>query len=87
MTEGTPVFVTNEVLATKLDTLTDEVRELRRELVRRDVYEAQRSGDLARIAALEMRLVDQSGLRRQTGFAILGAALAIVVAIASSFFR
>lgn len=71
----------NEVIAIKLDALTDEVRELRRELVRRDVYDAQRQHDQGRIDSLEARLVDQQALRRQTGLALLGALLALGVAL------
>lgn len=86
MTDPKPsTFVSNEVLGTKIDTLTDEVRELRRELVRRDVYDAQRAADLARILALEGRLTDQSSVRRQIAYAIGGAALALIVALVRPF--
>lgn len=81
MAEGAPVFVSNEVIASKLDTLADEVRELRRELVRRDVYDAQRAADLERIKALEGRLTDQAGTRRQVALAVVGAVLALAVAL------
>lgn len=74
-------YVPNEVIAIKLDALTDEVRELRRELVRRDVYDAQRQHDQGRIDQLEARLGDQQAMRRQTGFALFGALLALGVAL------
>jgi len=45
-------YVPNEVIATKLDALTGEVRELRRELVRRDVYEAERRADAMALEAV-----------------------------------
>lgn len=78
--------MSNEVLAAKLDTLTDEVRELRRELVRRDVYEAQRQADTARISALEKQIGEQSGERRQAKIALLGAGAAFVFSLVRPFF-
>lgn len=82
MTTPAAGFVSNEVLATKMDALTAEVRMLRTEQVRADVYAAQREADQARISALEGRLADQAGLKRQVMLAVLAAALAIVVALA-----
>lgn len=79
--------VTNEVLASKLDSLTDEVRELRRELVRRDVYDAQRSADLSRITMLETQLSAQAGVRRQVGFALLAAGLSMVITIFTALIK
>lgn len=45
-------YVSNEVIAIKLDALVIEVQQLRRELVRADVYEAERRAD-----ALELKAV------------------------------
>lgn len=90
MTQPSSGYVPNEVIAIKLDALTDEVRELRRELVRRDVYDAQRQHDQARIEALERVVSSQQTvaekrddtermLRRQVGIAVLTAVLAVLV--------
>lgn len=86
MSTSTPGFVSNEVLAAKLDMLTDEVRELRRELVRRDVYEEQRKADLTRVSTLEARLAERDGERRQAKWALVGAALALAVSLVRPFF-
>jgi hypothetical protein len=43
-------YVSNEVIAIKLDALTVEVQQLRRELVRSDVYEAERRADALELA-------------------------------------
>ena len=65
------------------------MRELRRELVRRDVYDAQRLHDQARIDSLERVVTNQAaaadkrdeterGLRRQIGLALFVAVLGMV---------
>ena len=90
MTQPSSGYVPNEVIAIKLDALTDEVRELRRELVRRDVYDAQRQHDQARIETLERVVTTQQAsadkrdeterlLRRQVGLALLAAVLAVLM--------
>lgn len=78
-------WVSNEVISLKIDNLISEVSMLRQELVRRDVYDAQRAADQARIAALEAAGVQAASVRKQAGFALLGALLALVVSVATRF--
>jgi len=89
--EGDARPVPSAVLAVKLDALTEaqrdtaaEVRLLRAELVRRDVYEATRAGDLARIASLEAAQSRQGDRRWQLVAMLVAAGLSVVATVTST---
>ena len=72
-------------------TLTDfrsEVRAALASLVRRDVYDAQRNGDLSRIEGLERwraeTAADQRSIRAQVRVALVVAVLAVVGSVAAA---
>lgn len=90
-TDGEARPVPSAVLAVKLDALTEaqrdtaaEVRLLRAELVRRDVYEATRAGDLARIASLEAAQTRGGDRRWQLIAMFVASGLSIVATVTST---
>jgi hypothetical protein len=56
-------YVSNEVIALQLVNLTEEIKLLRQELVRRDVYEEQRRADRIEMDGIKRQL-EQAGNRR-----------------------
>lgn len=83
-------YVSNGEIARQLTALTVEVRELRRELVRRDVYEAERRADAAVVDGLRADMEamaarvdraeeDRRSTRRGATLAVLAAVLSLGV--------
>lgn len=65
-------YVSNEVIALQLGHLTEEIKMLRTELVRRDVYEEQRRADRNELDAIRTQLA-QAGQRRWQLWLAIGA--------------
>lgn len=72
-------YVSNEVIALQLSHLTDQIKALRTELVRRDVYEEQRRADALELKTVFAELQSlkdaqaQSGQRRWQMWLAIGA--------------
>lgn len=75
-------------MARQLGHLADEIRELRRELVRSDVYEAHRQADRAEVDVVRSQVQQISEERRQMRMmvvtALLGAGLSIAAQVITS---
>jgi hypothetical protein len=89
-------YVTRAEIGHRFDDILTELRLLRQEVVRRDVYDAERRGDAATMAglrtdvdALERRLVaseeSKASARRQAAFAVFAALLALAVNLLIQF--
>lgn len=83
-------YVYGAEISRRFDDILAELRLLRQELVRRDVYEAERRADAAEVAtlrgdvsALERRLAEsdeaRAGTRRSASVAVLAALLSLGV--------
>ncbi len=81
-------YVTNEVIALQLKHLTDEIQLLRREGIRRDVYDEQRRADQMELAQVKEQLSSAQNRKWAVWLAVIVASIAlgkdILVSLAQS---